>query len=107
MSDVKTKVDPNMTLEEYCAKLPLFHKVNEQLSVLRADTRKAHPKYATTGELFTELIARATIDGSINYRTIDIVKRQLRQLEEIKLERKTVERLAKLQVSENKEKINE
>jgi len=96
------KVNPDMTLREYCAKLPLFHLVNKQLSALQADTQKAHPKYATTGELFAELIARATIDGSINYRTIDIIKRQLQQLEEIKLERKTVERLRKLE-----EKINE
>ncbi len=90
------KVDPDMTLEEYCAKLPFSHQVNKQLSTLQTDAQKAHSKYATTGELFTELIARATIDGSVNYRTIDIVKRQSQRLKEMELEYKTARRLAQL-----------
>ena len=56
------------TLKEWCAKLPEHHLVSKQLSALQKEPRLG---CATTGQLLAELRARAKIDGSIDYRTVD------------------------------------
>jgi hypothetical protein len=86
-----------MTLGQYCAGLPTHHPHKEELFELQ---NTPHLGCATKGELLAELIARVTVDGSINYRTSDVMKNYARLHLEMELERKTVQRLRELKTED-------